>query len=140
MLDLQTKLDRKMLESIYQRGFSRIPVYDDKREDIIGILMTKDLILMNPDRDNPTIEQISQILRKPKKIDSQTNALDCLDKFIMHSSHMLIVEKVYQSRGNDPERKPIGIITLEDIIEKLISREVGDEHDENCEHDDEEDI
>jgi len=59
MLDLQTKLDRKMLESIYQRGFSRIPVFDDKREDIIGILMTKDLILMNPDRDNPTIEQIS---------------------------------------------------------------------------------
>ena len=56
MLDLQTKLDRKMLETIYKRGFSRIPVYDEDRTDIKGILMTKDLILMNPDRDNPTVE------------------------------------------------------------------------------------
>lgn len=59
MLDLQTKLDRKMLETIYKRGYSRIPVYDEDRTDIKGILMTKDLILMNPDRDNPTVEQVS---------------------------------------------------------------------------------
>jgi metal transporter CNNM len=48
-----------MLETIYKRGFSRIPVYDEDRTDIKGILMTKDLILMNPDRDNPTVEQVS---------------------------------------------------------------------------------
>ena len=118
-----------MMESIYSKGFSRIPVFDENRTDIVGILMTKDLILMNPDRDNPTIEQISQILRKARTINSETNALDCLDHFIKHSSHMLVVEKVVMSSGSDPIRKPIAIITLEDIIEKLISKQVGDEHD-----------
>jgi len=72
------------MESIYKRGYSRIPVYDEIRTDIVGILMTKDLILMNPDRDNPTIEQISQILRKARTINSETNALDGLDVFIKH--------------------------------------------------------
>lgn len=53
----------------------------------------------------------------------------------MHSSHMLVVEKVINNTGSfnsDPIRKPIAIITLEDIIERLISKQVGDEHDENC--------
>jgi metal transporter CNNM len=84
MLDLQTKLDRKMMQTIYEKGFSRIPIYDEDRSDIVGILMTKDLILMNPDRDNPTIEHISQILRHPKQIDENVNALDCLDVFLQH--------------------------------------------------------
>jgi hypothetical protein len=35
---------------------------------------------------------------------------------------MLIVEKVIESKESDPIRKPVGIITLEDIIEKLISK------------------
>ena len=46
---------------------------------------------------------------------------------------MLVVEKVIESKGDvsDPIRKPVGIITLEDIIEKLISKQVGDEHDDD---------
>jgi len=82
MLDLQTKVDRKLLEELYTKGFSRIPIYDHHRSEIKGILMTKDLILMNPDKDNPTVEQISSILREAKTLDINTNAMDTLEFFL----------------------------------------------------------
>jgi len=44
--------------------------------------MTKDLILMNPDKDNPTVEQISSILREAKQLDINTNAMDTLEFFL----------------------------------------------------------
>jgi len=82
MLDLQTKVDRKLLENIYEKGYSRIPVYDHNRTEIRGILMSKDLILMNPDRDNPTVEQISMILRDAKDLNVDTNAMEALSFFL----------------------------------------------------------
>lgn len=40
------------MKDIYMQGFSRIPIFDGDRQNIIGILMAKDLILFNPDRDH----------------------------------------------------------------------------------------
>lgn len=50
MLDINTNLDHKILREIYSKGFSRIPVYDQSKDNIVGILMTRDLILINPDK------------------------------------------------------------------------------------------
>jgi metal transporter CNNM len=82
MLDLQTRVDRNLLENLYERGYSRIPVFDHHRKEIKGILMSKDLILMNPDKDNPTVEQISSILRDAAEISVDTNAMDALTFFL----------------------------------------------------------
>ena len=49
MIDINSNLDRNILESIYSEGYSRIPVYDGNRENIVGILMAKDLVLLNID-------------------------------------------------------------------------------------------
>jgi metal transporter CNNM len=51
MLDLNTVIDREITQEIYTRGYSRIPIYDGERQNICGVLMAKDLILFNPDRD-----------------------------------------------------------------------------------------
>ena len=56
MLDISQVLDRNMLGKIYKNGYSRIPIYDGDRQNIVGILMAKDLILLNPDRDNLSLE------------------------------------------------------------------------------------
>jgi len=50
MLDINTKLDNSTLKDIYSRGHSRIPIFNKNRENIIGILMARDLILINPDK------------------------------------------------------------------------------------------
>ena len=51
MLDVHTVIDREILKEIYTKGYSRIPVYDRDRQNVVGIMMAKDLILFNPDRD-----------------------------------------------------------------------------------------
>ena len=56
MLEINTVLTRELLTEIYTRGFSRIPVYEDNVQNIVGVLMVKDLILFNPEQGNKTIQ------------------------------------------------------------------------------------
>jgi metal transporter CNNM len=56
MLDINTTVTRDILKEIYTKGYSRVPIYDGSRQNIMGTLMTKDLILFNPDRDNFTLK------------------------------------------------------------------------------------
>lgn len=49
MLDLDSKLDQALLRQIYETGFNRIPIYTGgNRQKIVGILLTRDLILIKP--------------------------------------------------------------------------------------------
>jgi len=50
MLEIHTILDHKTLHEIYLKGFSRIPIYEKQIDNIVGILMSRDLILVNPDK------------------------------------------------------------------------------------------
>lgn len=50
MLDIDTLLNRDTLRKIYQAGYSRIPIYERERSSIVGILMARELILINPDK------------------------------------------------------------------------------------------
>jgi metal transporter CNNM len=62
MLDVNTRLDKKVLKGIYSKGYSRIPVYSGHRENIVGILLARDLVLINPDKGLITIKQLSNLL------------------------------------------------------------------------------
>mmetsp|Transcript_24166 Transcript_24166/g.37134 ORF Transcript_24166/g.37134 Transcript_24166/m.37134 type:complete len:217 (+) Transcript_24166:324-974(+) len=62
MLDINTHLDHRILREIYSKGFSRIPIFDRTRDNIVGILMARDLILINPDRALISLKQLSSIL------------------------------------------------------------------------------
>jgi len=53
MLDINQTLDESLKRMIYEQGYSRIPIYEDNPENIVGLLMTRDLILANID-DNLT--------------------------------------------------------------------------------------
>lgn len=50
MLEINTPLDHRMLREIYSQGFSRIPIFEKSKNNIVGILMARDLILINPDK------------------------------------------------------------------------------------------
>lgn len=62
MLDINTHLDHKMLREIYSKGFSRIPIFDRHKDNIVGILMARDLILINPEKALITLKQMSSII------------------------------------------------------------------------------
>lgn len=127
MLDINTVINREVTQEIYTRGFSRIPIFEGERTNIIGVLMAKDLILFNPDRDQMTIKQLSSVLRERTFIDSTTTCLQVLSYFKQGGTHLAIVTKVVTSESNDPYLKKIGLITLEDIIEEILDAEIEDE-------------
>ena len=55
MLDIDMIIDKAMIRDIYSRGYSRIPVYQHTRNNIVGILLARDLILINPHKTRITI-------------------------------------------------------------------------------------
>ena len=127
MLDINTVINREIIEDIYTNGYSRIPIYDGDKSNITGVLMAKDLILFNPDRDQMTIKQLSSVLREAVQIDHSSNCLRVLSYFKEGGSHLAIVTKVETDERRDPYLKKIGLITLEDIIEEILGAEIVDE-------------
>jgi metal transporter CNNM len=97
MLDADSEINRDLLKRIYMAGHSRIPVYRGRRENIVGILMTRDLILINPEKLRISISQIQSILiRNVVTIDSKTKLGPILSFFKKGQSHMAIVTNVVE--------------------------------------------
>jgi len=132
MLDINTKLDHSVLRSIYSQGFSRIPVFERSRNNIVGILMTRDLILINPDKALITLKQLSSILiRDVVAVDSNDKLEPLLGYFKKGLTHIgIVTETEILEDGRDPTRKIIGVVTLEDIIESIISDKIQDEYEQ----------
>ncbi|CAK0861918.1 unnamed protein product [Prorocentrum cordatum] len=139
MLELETRLDREKLIEIDRRGHSRLPVYDKNKHNIRGFILVKNLIVYDPET-NLEVKVLSPLMKKPVLVKPGMKLLDLLNQFQEHRTHFAIVT-------NMPERvqeawetgKPIpanvhmaGIITLEDVIERLLLEEIDDEADNYC--------
>ena len=82
MLDIDTLLDKDLLKEIYSKGYSRIPIYEGHREKIVSVLLSRDLILIKPEKRKITIRQLSSmLLRIPKIVDHQEKLLPVLTYF-----------------------------------------------------------
>ncbi|RHZ83051.1 hypothetical protein Glove_99g133 [Diversispora epigaea] len=119
MIPIDSIMDRITVREIYSTGHSRIPVYGESREKILGVLLSKSLIMYSPDENKPLSK--FRINTMPT-VDAKTPLFDILNTFQDGRSHMAIVVKGEQA-------KPIGIITLEDVLEELIQEEIYDESD-----------
>jgi len=108
----------KLLETMARHGYSRYPVYETSLDQIVGIIYTKDLILMTA-----AGEKISQrtSMRSPLFVPDSMPLRMLLSKFQRHQVHMAIVLDEFGGTA--------GLITLEDILEEIVG-EIHDEHDE----------
>ncbi|KAI8910697.1 putative DUF21 and CBS domain protein [Powellomyces hirtus] len=118
MLPATAKLDRTTLQEILKSGHSRIPVYANTRENIIGILLVKTLILLDPNAATP-VDQVRLITKVPKA-ETDTSLFHMLNIFQEGASHLATVYD---------KDTLIGIITIEDVIEEIIQEEIVDETD-----------
>ena len=129
MLEINTQLDQNMLREIYSKGFSRIPVYDGVKDNIVGVLMARDLILINPDKSLITLKQMSSIIiRDVIAIDQHDKLEPLLGYFKKGMTHIGIVTTTVFDEIKDAFRRVVGIVTLEDIIEEIIAEEIEDEY------------
>ena len=129
MLEINTKIDANSMREIYKKGHSRIPVYEHNKDNIIGILMSRDLLLINPDRVNVSLKQLSSILlRNTVNISADDKLEPLLGYFKKGLTHIGVVTQIETREGRDPTHRVCGIVTLEDIIEEIIQDEIVDEY------------
>jgi len=129
MLDLNTQLDHHMLREIYSKGFSRIPIYDGSKDNIVGVLMARDLILINPEKSLITLKQMSSIIVRDVIAVNEKDKLEpLLGYFKKGMTHIGIVTTTVEDDVKDAYRKVAGIVTLEDIIEEIIAEDIEDEY------------
>ncbi|XP_061148618.1 metal transporter CNNM3 isoform X3 [Syngnathus typhle] len=129
MLPSSTLLDFATMSDIMQSGYTRVPIYEEERSNIVEILYVKDLALVDPDDCTP-MTTITKFYNHPLHFVFNDTKLDAmLEEFKKGNSHMAIVQKVNNEGEGDPFYEVLGLITLEDVIEEIIKSEILDESD-----------
>ena len=134
MIELNTKMTFSVLMEIYKSGFTRIPVYEGTRSNIVGILFTKDLILIDPDDEIELAALLSFHGGKNGGYLRYVSDTTTLDKVFLEFKqcrmHLLCAHDEHGPPRKDGSNALVtGIITLEDIIEAVIKDEIVDETD-----------
>lgn len=107
----------KIIQVVLEQGFSRIPVYKDDVDNIVGIIYSKDLLTASEHKEMITI---MDILRPAHFIPETKHIGEVLKDFQKKRIHLAIV--VNEHGGVE------GLVTLEDIIEEIVG-EIEDEYD-----------
>ncbi|XP_068130987.1 metal transporter CNNM4-like [Hyperolius riggenbachi] len=129
MLPNDAILDFNTMSSIMESGYTRIPVYENERSNIVDILYVKDLAFVDPD-DCTTLSTITRFYSHPVHFVFSDTKLDAvLEEFKKGKSHLAIVQKVNSEGEGDPFYEVMGLVTLEDVIEEIIKSEILDESD-----------
>jgi CBS domain containing-hemolysin-like protein len=102
---------------VREHGHSRLPVYGENLDDIIGVVHIKDVL---PSIFEPEKFQLKRILREPVFVSPSIRLLDLLLQMRLARAHMVLV--VDEFGGTD------GLVTIEDLVEQIIG-EIEDEHD-----------
>jgi len=129
LLPIECDLNAETISAIFQSGYSRVPVYEGTKDEIVVILLVKDLIFIDPDDEIPLKKFVNVFGREVLKVWEDNKLGTVLAQFQKKHSHMAIVHRVDSSGDRDPVYVTVGLITLEDIVEEILGAEIEDEHD-----------
>lgn len=104
---------------VIENGFSRIPVYEESIDNIIGIIYVKDLF--NVIRDGKFDIEVKSFVREPYFVPETKPLVEMLEEFKSKHIHIAIVVDEYGGTS--------GLVTIEDLIEEIVG-EINDEFDE----------
>jgi CBS domain containing-hemolysin-like protein len=107
------------LPLVLREGFSRIPVFEGDRENILGYVMIQDLVTV---KERGGADRELKSLAKPITfVPRSVNCLTQLSVFLKQRSHVAVVVDEYGGVA--------GLVTLEDVLETLLGTEIVDERD-----------
>ena len=110
----------EVLKLITREGFTRIPIYFESQDNIIGILNAKDLLVCVEAPE--TCPDIRKLIKPPYLVPETMRIVDLLRAFQAKKNHMAIVTDEFGSVR--------GLITLEDVLEEIVG-EIDDEYDKD---------
>lgn len=116
-IDFNTTFDG-LIKQVGDLHYSRLPVYKNSLDDVVGMIQTKDII---PHIDNPAEFDWHSIIRPPYFVHEQKFIEDLLKEFQGKRIHFAVVVDEFGGTS--------GIVTLEDILEEIIG-EIKDEFDD----------
>jgi magnesium and cobalt transporter len=109
----------ELLRAVVESGHSRFPVIGENRDEVVGVLLAKDLLLYAFERKNARFN-VSEILRPASFIPESKRLNILLKEFRSSRNHMAIVVDEYGGVA--------GMVTIEDVLEQIVG-EIEDEHD-----------
>mmetsp|Transcript_28430 Transcript_28430/g.71545 ORF Transcript_28430/g.71545 Transcript_28430/m.71545 type:complete len:692 (-) Transcript_28430:62-2137(-) len=133
-IEVGSKLSFETLLRCYKSGYTRIPVYCKDPSCVVGLLFTKDLILVDPDDEIPVGALLSFCGRSLHVVRNDTTIDQLLTAAQTQRSHLFFVSDAPGAPAGVHKQMPplnnvIGIVTLEDVLEELIAAEIVDDTD-----------
>ncbi|MEL7087332.1 MAG: hemolysin family protein, partial [Planctomycetota bacterium] len=107
--------------AVIEYGHSRLPVFRENLDDIVGILYAKDLLPLLNDQAHGESFDLQDHLREPMVIPESKDVLDLLKEFRATKVHLAVVVDEYGGTA--------GLITIEDILEEIVG-EIQDEYED----------
>jgi CBS domain containing-hemolysin-like protein len=110
---------REAMDLAIEQGFSRIPVYEDEPDNIVGVVYAKDLFRALR-RQEDVAKVVRDVMREPYFVPETMRVSDLLRDMQTKRMHMAIVADEYGDVA--------GLVTLEDLLEEIVG-EITDEYD-----------
>ena len=109
-----------IIEKIAESGHSRFPVIDDDKDDVVGVLLAKDLLQLSVEK--PEHFEINDYIRSASFIPESKRLNVLLKEFRVNRSHMAMIVDEYGGVS--------GLVTIEDVLERIVGK-IDDEHDDD---------
>lgn len=117
-IEIDATLD-EMVATVIESGHSRFPVHGDDRDEVLGILLAKDLLRCFKQGG---AQDIRQMLRPASLIPESKRLNILLKEFRLSHNHMAVVVDEYGGVS--------GLVTIEDVLEQIVG-DIDDEHDDD---------
>ena len=117
-LDVNTPI-QEAINQLVQSGHSRVPVYEDSIDNVIGLLYAKDMLKMTQDQEQA--QNLRTLLRPAYFVPESKKVDELLAEMQAQGVHLVVVVDEYGGMA--------GVVTLEDIVEEIVG-EIRDEYDQ----------
>ena len=109
----------ELVKAFAEAGHSRLPVYGESLDDVVGMIHIKDVFLAS---DDPSRDRaIPALMREPLFVPESMGVIELLARMRQQRTHLAIV--VDEFGGTE------GLVTIEDVVEEIVG-DIEDEHDE----------
>lgn len=121
-VDIKSNL-KDAVSLIIEKGFSRIPVFEDTIDNICGVIYAKDLLTLIFD-ENPSKHNLSEFVREIIFIPETNNCYELFDSFTSKKLQIAVAVDEYGGTA--------GLVTMEDLLEAIVGN-IQDEYDNELE-------
>ncbi|KAL3814343.1 hypothetical protein ACJIZ3_015611 [Penstemon smallii] len=111
-IDINAKLNRSLMNQILEKGHSRVPVYYEQPTNIIGLVLTKNLLTIHPEDEVPVK---SVTIRRIPRVPETLPLYDILNEFQKGHSHMAVVVRQCTKTFDHPP----STVTLENSVKEV---------------------